>query len=80
MPHPRIDQYKSGALKSVLYNYNKSVRKLTYPNARNMKKGEVIAILNRDFNPTRQPKSIKFKHKSGRFTKKLKYHKEIQAE
>ena len=59
-------------LKRVLVDYNKSVRKLTYKAVSKMKKADVIALLQKDFNPRKSDKAINLKHKTGRFTRKLK--------
>lgn len=64
--------FKVKDLKKVLTDFNKSVRKNTYSGISKMKKGEVITLLNNDFKPKKNPNSINLKHKSGRFTRKLK--------
>jgi hypothetical protein len=68
----KFEDVKVKDLKDVLIKYNKSVRKLTYKGVSKKRKSEVIEILNSDFKPKFGEKSINLKHKSGRFTKKLK--------
>ena len=68
----KLEDVKAKELKSVLINYNRSVRKNTYKAVSKKRKSEVIEILKSDFKPKFSEKSINLKHKSGRFTKKLK--------
>ena len=68
----QLSDYSVKILKKVLTDYNKSVRKRTYAGVSKLKKNEVINKLNQDFNPILSEKAINLKHKSGRYTKKLK--------
>lgn len=68
----QFSDYSVGTLKKVLTSYNKSVRKRTYAGVSKLKKSEVINKLNQDFNPVFSQNAINLKHKSGRFTKKLR--------
>tara|TARA_R100000697_G_C5362824_1_gene175101 strand:+ start:292 stop:507 length:216 start_codon:yes stop_codon:yes gene_type:complete len=68
----QLTDYKVKELKKVLTDYNKSVRKLTYKAVAKMKKADVVNKLNQDFNPVLGTNKINLKHKSGRFTRRLK--------
>lgn len=68
----QLEDLKVKELKDILIRYNKSVRKLTYKGVGKKRKQEVIEILKSDFKPKYSEKAINFKHKSGRFTRKIK--------
>ena len=59
-------------MKSILIAYNNHVRKEVYAGLGNKTKAQVVVLLHNDFKHF--PKTnfhIQFKHKSGRFTKKI---------
>tara|TARA_R110000803_G_scaffold94043_3_gene161527 strand:- start:1470 stop:1667 length:198 start_codon:yes stop_codon:yes gene_type:complete len=57
-------------MKALLSSYNKSVRKLTYKGIWKMKKADLVALIEKDFNIVEKKNGKKqYKHKSGRFTK-----------
>jgi len=67
-----FEEFTVKVLKKVITDYNKSVRKNTYKAVSKMKKKDVIELLEKDFKPIKREKAINLKHKSGRFTRKLK--------
>tara|TARA_R110000824_G_scaffold204549_2_gene389312 strand:+ start:2023 stop:2223 length:201 start_codon:yes stop_codon:yes gene_type:complete len=57
-------------MKKLLIAYNKSVRKLVYKAVSKMKKADMLALIEKDFNIIEKKNGKhQYKHKSGRFTK-----------
>lgn len=67
-----LNNFTVNQLRKFLTGYNKIEKKRTYKKVYLMKKKNLIDILNKDFKPNFRNKALYLKHKTGRYTKKIK--------
>tara|TARA_R100001163_G_scaffold32976_1_gene25566 strand:- start:20415 stop:20633 length:219 start_codon:yes stop_codon:yes gene_type:complete len=67
-----LTKYKVMELRKFITGYNKIERKRTYSGIWKMNKNNLIQLINNDFKPNFRNNFLYLKHKSGRYTKRVK--------